>query len=171
MFATYPDPGGTTHACPTQPGRGAPAGRQTGDYGGPMSPRAARRGAALTGLLLALVLTGCGDSEDSAVEAVAGDLLEATTTGDGQAACKVLSPHTRDELEQSSGKPCERAILEESIGHDGTVRDAEVFETMAQVRFDDETVFLSKFDSGWLVVATACTPRPEGPYDCSVSGV
>jgi hypothetical protein len=136
-----------------------------------MSPRAARCGAALTGLFLGLVLTGCGDSEDPAVEAVAGKLLEATSTGDGQAACQVLSPHTRDELEQSSGRPCERAILEEDIGRGETVREAQVFETMAQVRFDDETVFLSRFDSGWLVVATACTRRPEGPYDCSVSGV
>jgi hypothetical protein len=136
-----------------------------------MSRLAARCGAALTGLVLGLVLTGCGDSGDSAVEAVAGDLLEATSTGDGQAACEVLSPHTRDELEQSSGKPCERAILEEDIGRGGTVREAQVFEIMAQVRFDDEIVFLSRFDSGWLVVATACTRRPEGPYDCSVSGV
>jgi hypothetical protein len=125
----------------------------------------------MTGLLLGLVLTGCGDSQDSAVQAVAGDLLEATSRGDGQAACEVLSPHTRDELEQSSGKPCERAILEESIGRGGAVFDAQVFDTMAQVKFDDETVFLSRFDSGWLVVATACTPRPDGPYDCSVSGV
>jgi hypothetical protein len=136
-----------------------------------MFPRAARSGAALTGLLLGLVLTGCGDSEASAVEAVAAHLLEATSTGDGQAACQVLAPHTRDELEQSSGKLCERAILEESIGRGGAVRDAQVFDTMAQVRFDDETVFLSKFDSAWLVVATACTPRPARPYDCSVSGV
>jgi hypothetical protein len=145
--------------------------RQSGDYRGPMSRRAARRGAALTGLLLGLVLAGCGDTEDSAVETVAGDLLEATSRGDGQAACEMLSPHTRDELEQSSGKPCERAILEESIGRGGAVRDAQVFETMAEVKYDDEIVFLSRFDSGWLVVATACTPRPDGPYDCSVSGV
>jgi hypothetical protein len=136
-----------------------------------MSRRAARRGAALTGLVLGLVLAGCGDTEDSAVENVAGDLLEATSRGDGQAACEMLSPHTRDELEQSSGKPCERAILEESIGRGGAVRDAQVFETMAEVKYDDEIVFLSRFDSGWLVVATACTPRPDGPYDCSVSGV
>jgi hypothetical protein len=136
-----------------------------------MSPRAARCGAALSGLLLGLLLTGCGNSEDFAVEAVAADLLEATSSGDGQGACALLSPHTRDELEQSSGKSCERAILEESIGRGGTVREAQVFDTMAQVRFDDETVFLSRFDSGWLVVATACTPRPQGPYDCSVSGV
>jgi hypothetical protein len=132
---------------------------------------AARCGAALTGLFLVLLIAGCGESEDTAVEAVADKLLEATSAGDGEAACEVLSPHTRDELEQSSGKSCERAILEESIGRGRTVREAQVFETMAQVRFDDETVFLSRFDSGWLVVATACTPRPEGPYDCSVSGV
>jgi hypothetical protein len=136
-----------------------------------MFPRAARCGVALTGLLLGLVLTGCGDSEGSAVEAVAAALLEATSSGDGPGACALLSPHTRDELEQASGKSCERAILEKSIGRGGTVRDAQVFDTMAQVRFDGETVFLSRFDSGWLVVATACTPRPQGPYDCSVSGV
>ena len=125
----------------------------------------------LTGPLLGLTLTGCGGSQDSAVEAVAADLLAATNSGDGRAACELLSPHTRDELEQSSGKPCDRAVLEEPIGRGGSVRDAQVFETMAQVRFDDETVFLSRFDSGWLVVATACTPRPAGPYACSVSGV
>jgi hypothetical protein len=136
-----------------------------------MSGRAARCAGVLTGLLLGLTLTGCGDSQDSAVEAVAQSLLAATSSGDGRAACDLLSPHTRDELEQSSGKHCERAILEESIGRGGSVRDAQVFETMAQVRFDDETVFLSRFDSGWLVVATACTPRSDGPYDCSVSGV
>jgi hypothetical protein len=170
MFATYPDPGGTTHPCRARPGA---VRQQSGEkgYGGPMSRRAARCGAGLTGLLLGLVLTGCGESEDPAVEAVARDLLEAASAGDGQAACKVLSSHTRDELEQSSGKPCERAILEEPIGRAGTVRDAQVFDTMAEVRFDDETVFLSRFDSGWLVVATACTPRSEAPYDCSVSGV
>ena len=74
-----------------------------------MSRPAARGGAALTGLTLGLVLTVCGDSGDSAIEAVAGDLLEATSTGDGQAACEMLSLHTRDELEQSSGKPCDRS--------------------------------------------------------------
>ena len=134
-----------------------------------MSGRAARCAGVLTGLL-GLTLTGCG-GQDSDVEAVAADLLAATSSGDGRAACALLSPHTRDELEQSSGQPCERAVLEESIGRGGSVREAQVFETMAQVRFDDETVFLSRFDSGWLVVATACTPRPDGPYDCSVSGV
>jgi hypothetical protein len=136
-----------------------------------MSPRAACRRAALTGLTLGFLLTGCGHSQDSAVEAVARSLLAATSRGDGQAACDVLSPHTRTELEQSRGKPCERGILQETIGRGSTVRDAHVFDTMAQVRFDDETVFLSRFGSGWLVVATACTRRPAGPYDCSVSGV
>lgn len=125
----------------------------------------------MTALLLGCLLAGCGNSEDSAAEAVARRLLEATGRGDGQAACALLSPHARAELEQSAGRPCERAILEEDIGKGGTVRGAHVFDTMAQVRFDDETVFLSRFGSGWLVVATACAPQPDRPYDCSVSGV
>jgi hypothetical protein len=136
-----------------------------------MWPRAAQRRTALTGVLLGFLLAGCGNSEDSAAEAVARRLLEATGGSDGQGACAVLSPHTRAELEQSTGRPCEQAILEQDIGEGGTVRDAQVWDTMAQVRFDDETVFLSRFDSNWLVVATACTPLPDQPYDCSVSGV
>jgi hypothetical protein len=136
-----------------------------------MSPRAARRRATLAAALLGFLLAGCGNSEDAAAEDVARRLLEATSRSDGPGACELLSPHTSAELEQSTGEPCEQAILDEDIGGGGAVRDAQVFDSMAQVRFDDETVFLSRFDSGWLVVATACTPQPARPYDCSVSGV
>ena len=118
------------------------------DYGDTMSPRAAQCRTAMTGVLLRMPagrlwqqrgLRGGGD-------------CRTTAGGHGQerreAACALLSPHTRAELEQSTDRPRAQAILEEDIGEGGTVRDAHVFDTMAQVRFDDETVFLSRFDSG-----------------------
>lgn len=39
---------------------------------------------------------------------------------------------------------------------------------MAQARFESDTVFLSRFDGEWLVVAAACTPVSGHPYDCSI---
>ena len=44
----------------------------------------------------------------------------------------------------------------------------EVFDSMAQVRVGADTVFLSRYDGGWRVVAAACTPVPGRPYDCSI---
>jgi hypothetical protein len=43
--------------------------------------------------------------------------------------------------------------------------------TWAQVRLDDDTVFLAAFPGGWRVVAAGCRPRGEAePYDCAVEG-
>ena len=44
----------------------------------------------------------------------------------------------------------------------------EVFDTTAQADVGSETLFLSRFDGRWLVIAAACTPVPERPYDCSI---
>jgi hypothetical protein len=85
----------------------------------------------------------------------------------------VLAPSTRSELEQSAGKPCPEAILEEDVPEASDPTATEVFGTMAQVRYADETAFLTRSDQGWLVLAVACGSRPEGPerpYDCQVKG-
>ncbi|HYH35804.1 MAG TPA: hypothetical protein VD814_11685 [Nocardioides sp.] len=109
-------------------------------------------------------------ASDHGAGAVAEQLLAAASSGDGAAACSLLSPRTRSELEESSGKPCEEAILEEQLTAEEPVT-VSVFETSAQVRFPTSAVFLARFDSGWRVVAAACTPVPNQPYDCSVQGV
>ncbi len=44
------------------------------------------------------------------------------------------------------------------------------FGTMAQVRWGDEAVFLTRLPGGWRVLATGCAPRGDAPYDCAVKG-
>jgi hypothetical protein len=80
----------------------------------------------------------------------------------------VLAPATRSELEQTSGKPCEQAVLEEDLTSPDASARVSVFDSMAKVAIGPETVFLSRFDGTWLVVAAACTPVKAQPYDCSI---
>jgi hypothetical protein len=42
--------------------------------------------------------------------------------------------------------------------------------TMAQVRFREDTVFMSEFRHGWKVMAADCKPRTGRPYDCQIQG-
>jgi hypothetical protein len=118
-------------------------------------------------LILALGLSSCAGTEDDAATSVALDLAAAVASGNGQDACRLLAPAARTELEDASGKPCDEAVLEERIGT-GDAVGVEVFDTMAQVRLDDDTVFLSRFDGAWRVVAAACMPQEPRPYDCGV---
>jgi hypothetical protein len=119
--------------------------------------------------VLAAMLTGCGGGQDQAVTVAADHFVSAVGAGNGAAACALLSPDARSELDQSQGKPCEKAIVEEDVKA-GSVERVSVFETAAQVKFSDEVVFLSRFDSGWLVTAAACTAVPGQPYDCDIQG-
>lgn len=117
---------------------------------------------------LVLLLAGCAGSQDAAAGSAAQDLLDAVRDRDGAAACAVLAAPTRDELEQTAGRACPSAVLEEDLsGGTGDVR-VQVFDSMAQVRIGTETVFLSRFDGRWAVVAAGCTAVPGEPYDCSI---
>lgn len=100
---------------------------------------------------------------------VADRFYTAVAAQDGASACAILSPAARSELEQSAGKPCPRAILEEDVPAVAAPERIEVFGTMAQVRYAGETAFLTRFEQGWRVVAAACTPT-RAKYDCSVQG-
>lgn len=115
-----------------------------------------------------LLLGGCAGSQDAPATAAARQLLEAAHAGDGAAACELLAPATREELEQSSAAPCERAVLEEDLGDGSGSTAIEVFDSMAQAHVGADTLFLSRYDGRWLVVAAACTPVPDRPYDCSI---
>ena len=124
-------------------------------------------------LALAVVAAaGCASVGDRA-EAAAGvavRMLTAAGARDGAAACAALAPDTAGELEQSAGKPCADAILEEDLPAPGEVTGADVYGQWAQVRLAGDTVFLAVFPDGWRVVAAGCTPRAERPYDCRVKG-
>ena len=115
-----------------------------------------------------MLLAGCGGTQDEPAGASARRLLDAVQGGDGASACAQLAPAARSELEQQSGASCEEAILQEDLGDGSGELSVEVFDTMAQARVGDQTVFLSRYDGRWLVVGAACTPVPGRPYDCSI---
>lgn len=129
-----------------------------------------RRAAAcrLAVVTCALLTAACGGTQDAEVSRAATGLLSAVRGGDGQAACALLAPAVRSELEDTSGEPCDRAVLEEQLGDGSGPVEVEVFDTNAQAVVGSETLFLSRFDGQWLVIAAACTRVPGAPYDCSV---
>ncbi len=116
-------------------------------------------------------LTSCAGTQDDDVADVATVFASALEAGDGTLACSVLAHSTRSELEQSTGDPCEEAILHETVRKLGSEIEVDAYGTMAQVRYQEDTLFLTRFESSWRVMAAACTPRPSSHgYDCKVKG-
>lgn len=101
---------------------------------------------------------------------MANTFTRAIAGKDGEAACAVLAVRTIEELEQSTGKPCATAILEEDPLVPAGQPRVQTFGSMAQARYDGETLFLSRFDESWLVTAAACTKSAAGTYECAVKG-
>jgi hypothetical protein len=130
--------------------------------------RAGASGIAL--LALGGLLSACGGSQDVAVSNVAEEFYGSVHRGDGAAACALLAPTTRSELEQSSGDQCAAAILEELTDARSDDDIVEVFGTMAQVRWRGGAVFLTRMSDGWRVLAAGCAPHADAPYDCLVKG-
>lgn len=117
---------------------------------------------------IAGLLSSCSGSQDESAASVAERFVQAASQQQGPTACSLLAPGAVKELEESSGRPCDRAVLEEDVGPEGAAVRVQVFDQMAQVRFETDTVFLSRFDGEWLVIAAACVPQPGRPYDCGV---
>lgn len=116
-----------------------------------------------------LALTSCAGSQDEPAGSAAQDFLGAVEAKDGASACSLMAPAARAELKSSSGKPCPEAVLDEQLSPASPLSSVHVYDSMAQVRFDSETVFLSRFDGDWLVVGAACTAKTgDQPYDCSI---
>jgi hypothetical protein len=138
-----------------------------------MLPRVRDRRMAAVLLPLALAaLTGCAAAggRGQAAADVATRLLTAVQGKDGAAACALLAPDTASEVEQSGGKPCAEAILDDHLPQPGAVTGTAVYGQWAQVRIGDDTVFLAAFRGGWRVVAAGCQSRGDRPYDCEVQG-
>ncbi|MFG2555288.1 hypothetical protein ACGFWF_35905 [Streptomyces sp. NPDC048581] len=85
-------------------------------------------------------------------------------------ACAFLAPGTVEELEQSTGGPCARSLREESPAPGGAVRRTDVYGNQARAVLSADTLFLSRFTSGWKVVAAGCEQRPREPYQCRIKG-
>lgn len=119
----------------------------------------------------AALLSGCGEQRHDEAQAAASDFYAAVSSSDGAKACALLTPATRQELEQSSGKPCEQAVTQEVQGDVGGSRSSHAFGTMAEIAFADDTAFLTSTPHGWRVMAAACTRQAgDQPYDCQVKG-
>jgi hypothetical protein len=131
--------------------------------------RAVRLGC--VGVLLA-VLAGCANQTgERDASSVAARFLAATGRGDTQAACALLTPQTRADLQASDGQSCEEALPADRLR--GTVTEAtpvDVWSDQAQVNAEGGAVFLTEFDSGWLVSAAGCAPNGDAPYRCVVGG-
>jgi hypothetical protein len=122
-------------------------------------------------IMATIALAGCSSSADGDAQQAADEFYAAVEARDGAAACALLSPTTREELEQSAGSPCDKALLEEKLPSVTEAEQVKVYDTMAQVRYAEDTVFLTRIADSWRVLAVSCTRRPgEQPYDCQVKG-
>jgi len=95
-------------------------------------------------------LLGCGASQDENVNAVSRDFHDALAAGDGAAACAVLAPVTRSEREQSAGKECRIAVLEEELPQVEGDAETAVFDTMARIEYGDAVDVAENWQSEFL---------------------
>jgi hypothetical protein len=119
--------------------------------------------------LIALCCTACGNGGADAPRSVANSFEKALGSDDGATACNLLAPTTLSELEQSAGSPCAQAILDQDLPPASSPRQAVAYGSMAQVRFAEDTLFLSQYDGKWLVLAAGCTPGTSR-FDCTIQG-
>jgi hypothetical protein len=129
-------------------------------------------GRALAGCLAGAVFAaaGCGSSQGPGAGDAADSFHAAVSAGDGGAACDLLTPAARTELEQSTAKACDAAVLEELEPATGSPGSVSVFGTMAQAKYASETTFLTRFRDGWRVTAAGCIRGKAQVYDCTVAG-
>ncbi|WP_328529582.1 hypothetical protein OG984_29220 [Nocardioides sp. NBC_00368] len=121
-------------------------------------------------LLLPMILTGCASGQEDAVRDSAAAFEDSVTAKDWAGACALLAPETRTELEAAAKKPCAEALPEEQLPGPGTLDRVDVYGTMAQVRYQGDTLFLTRFADRWLLHAAGCTPQQPKPYDCALHG-
>ena len=120
-------------------------------------------------MLAAAVLAGCAnESGERDASKAAAQFLDAAGKGDGETACALLAPKTRDDLAASDGQPCTQSLPMDRLH--GTVGNASVWSDWAQVSTDGGALFLTEFDSGWLITAAGCRPNGDAPYHCVVGG-
>ncbi len=119
-------------------------------------------------LALSGLISGCAGA-DAPVRERAQHFHAALAAGDAASACADLAEEARRSLESDEGTSCRDAIIGlgiPAVDDGGAVRR---YGSLAQVRHDDETTFLSRYDDGWRVIAAGCKPGTgDQPYDCMV---
>ena len=126
-------------------------------------------------LLAVVSVTGCagrGSAETGAVSAASELFISVASTQPGKA-CDLLAPATLESI-ASDDEECATALGDLEVRTkqaNGPGLRAQVYGRDAIVQWDDQTMFLARFDNGWLVTAAGCTPRGKDlPYDCSIEG-
>lgn len=114
--------------------------------------------------------SACSSSQDLPAQDAAEQFYAAVARHDGRAACRLLAPETLRQVEESAQAPCAEAVLQELRPEVRDPEQVKVFGTMAQVAYDGETVFLTRFRDGWKVMAAGCSPESLERYDCQVEG-
>lgn len=99
------------------------------------------------------------------MSAVASRFLDAARTNP-EAACELLTPRTRAELETSEDQTCAQALP----SLDGMVLHADTWSDRARVDTDGGAVYLVEIGDSWLVSAAGCRPDGEAPAFCQVGG-
>jgi hypothetical protein len=153
---------------------GTPAGLPAADprsHAGGERTLARTRAAALVTLLGGAALPGCASlaPDTPGATEVARAFHAAVDAGDGESACRLLTPAATEELEQDAGAPCPDALLDADLTAGDDVVETHAYGRQAQVVMAGDVVFLTVSGADWLVSAAGCTPRPERPYDCQVS--
>jgi hypothetical protein len=120
--------------------------------------------------LLAAALCACGRSGDrQTVRDAAVQFYAAVDRHEGSRACALLSPQTREALEEQESESCDKAV--ESLDlTGGPVGSVSVYSTEAAVELrGGDTVFLEDTKEGWRIAAAGCRPSGhEEPADCDL---
>ncbi len=125
---------------------------------------------AVAGAVLAAGLVGCsagGRGSPAGPQRAVEAFEAALQRGDLSAACGLLAPPTRRELE-ADGEPCAEALDQQDVPPVAPAGDLEVFGDEAIAHLAGDVLFLTNVAGRWLVSAAGCAPRPDQPYDCEV---
>jgi hypothetical protein len=118
---------------------------------------------------VSLAAGGCGSQAADSVSNRADHFYAAIKAEDAASACDDLAPEAREALEEQEGKPCDDVILDQSLPDAVQHGTSKVYGSMAQVVYQDETVFLSRYDGRWLVTAVGCPPvSDDRPHECTI---
>ncbi len=145
----------------------------THGYQGIVTITAVRSRGATAAVVLAAALAGCsagGRGEPSGPMHAAEAFEAALNRGDQAAACSLLTPPTRDELERSQSEQCPKALQQEDLPDGGNVADLQVYGDEAFARMQGDVLFLTNVAGTWMVSAAGCSPQSDQPYDCEVKG-
>ncbi|MGY1713435.1 hypothetical protein ACI78R_03165 [Geodermatophilus sp. SYSU D01106] len=112
-----------------------------------------------------LLVSGCSDVHLPDVEQAARDFA----AGDADARCALLTDAAVQAVQHEEPAGCPVALEDLPLGT-GEVESAQVWDSEAQVRLADDTLFLTRTPGGWEVAAAGCRPAGDGRYDCLVEG-